>query len=71
MFQPLKSCASGIETSLGNNNNSIDAFEKSVLAAEESVHKTKIPPRIYPDPGAHAISIILRAIFEGVKLRIK
>lgn len=69
MFDPLCACANAMEDALNNEVNDVDAFGSGVVAAEETAQKTKVSPKRYPDPGAHAVGIWLRAIYEGVKLR--
>lgn len=69
MFDPLNACAKVVEESLTNNVNEVEAFGNGVAAAEETAQKTKLANRKYPDPGAHAVGIWLRALYEGVKLR--
>ncbi|GJQ86438.1 hypothetical protein Trydic_g10345 [Trypoxylus dichotomus] len=69
MFDPLCTCAAVMEESLTNDIRDVEAFGNGVFAAEETAQKTKQSPRKYPDPGAHAVGIWLRALYEGVKLR--
>ena len=64
--------------------NNLSAFEKATQAAEQGAIDTlKMKASAgrasyvaqselkYPDPGAHAIGIIMRAIFEGYKLKVQ
>lgn len=69
MLDPLSACEKAFELSLTSGMGDVDALGNGVIAAEESAQKTKISPRKYPDPGAHAVGIWLRAVYEGVKLR--
>ncbi|KAL0108763.1 hypothetical protein PUN28_014120 [Cardiocondyla obscurior] len=58
--------------------NSVNAFGEAVKAAETSAmqtvymsgsHSTDRKTFKYPDPGAHAVGIWMRAAYEGVKLK--
>ncbi|XP_022903990.1 triokinase/FMN cyclase-like [Onthophagus taurus] len=69
LIDPLCTCARVMEESLNSNMSDVEAFGMAVASAEETAQRTKIEPRSYPDPGAHAVGIWLRAVYEGVKLR--
>lgn len=62
-------CCARIIEALNNSVKPIEAFGIGVTAAEVTAQKTKLPGNRYPDPGAHAVSIWMRAVFEGIKLR--
>ena len=60
----------------------VEVFEKATQAAEQgAIDTTKMKASAgrasyvaeselkYPDPGAHAIGIIMRAVFEGYKIK--
>ena len=60
----------------------LDIFEKATQAAEQGAIETVTMKASagrasyvaeselkYPDPGAHAIGIIMRAVFEGYKIK--
>lgn len=69
MYDPLYMCATTITTALNQSVKPMEAFGIGVSAAEESAQKTKLLGKRYPDPGAHAVGIWMRAVYEGVKLR--
>ncbi|XP_018577868.1 triokinase/FMN cyclase-like isoform X2 [Anoplophora glabripennis] len=69
MYDPIFICAATVREELEAGQNYIDAFGKGVIAAEEIAQKTKKFKQKYPDSGAHAVGIWMRAAYEGVKLR--
>lgn len=69
MYDPLYMCANIVVEALNGSIKPIEALGMGVAAAEEAAQKTKLPGKRYPDPGAHAVGIWMRAIYEGVKLR--
>lgn len=69
MYDPLCACATVTRKELEQGSDYIKAFQQGVLAAEEVGQKTKKLTQKYPDSGAHAVGIWMRAVLEGVKLR--
>lgn len=69
MFDPLCYCELASREALNKDLSIVEAFEAGLLAAEEAIRKTKKDGNKYPDPGAHAVGIWLRAIYEAIKLR--
>ncbi|KAL2736072.1 triokinase/FMN cyclase-like [Vespula maculifrons] len=81
MLDPLISAQNVLSNSLDIQMHPIQAFGEAVKAAEKCaiqtvytrIHKTnlmKCKKFKYPDPGAHAIGIWMRAAYEGVKLKL-
>ncbi|EFN75438.1 Probable dihydroxyacetone kinase [Harpegnathos saltator] len=80
MLDALISAELKLKDSLNLDLNPINAFGKAVEAAETSAMQTLHMPEHrfgftnhktfkYPDSGAHAVSIWMRAAYEGVKLK--
>lgn len=70
MYDPLYECYSVTSHALYKQSSSImDSFSNGVSAAEASAKNTVLPGQKYPDAGAHAVGIWLRACYEAVKLR--
>ncbi|XP_023022759.1 PTS-dependent dihydroxyacetone kinase 1, dihydroxyacetone-binding subunit DhaK [Leptinotarsa decemlineata] len=69
MYDPICACNRSTRAELEQGNHFIYAFGKGVSAAEEAAQATKRDNWKYPDPGAHAVGIWIRAVYEGVKLR--
>lgn len=67
MYDPIFSCIRVAKADLEAGNTFIDAFGKGVEAAEYSATLTRKEYK-YPDSGAHAVGIWMRAILEGIKL---
>lgn len=72
ILDPLQAAATAISSVLenkeaGEQNIDLAALKAGVMAAEENAKKTK--RKKYPDPGAHAIAIIFRAILEAIKMK--
>ncbi|XP_046825465.1 triokinase/FMN cyclase-like [Vespa crabro] len=81
MLDPLMSAQNMLSNALDAKMHPIQAFGEAVKAAEKCaiqtiytcVRKTslmKFKKFKYPDPGAHAIGIWMRAAYEGVKLKL-
>lgn len=68
LYDPLVACATLVRQ-LSTDGKFIYALEAGVHKAEEVAQATKRPGCKYPDAGAHAVGIWLRAVCEGVKLR--
>lgn len=68
MYDPLEACAVLVRKNSANGQY-ICAFETGVAKAEEVAQSTKQLGSKYPNPGAHAVGIWLRAVCEAVKLR--
>ncbi|XP_076257958.1 uncharacterized protein LOC143195008 [Rhynchophorus ferrugineus] len=68
MYDPLIACANTIKLYI-NINDPIEAFGRGVSKAEDVATKTVKSGCKFPDAGAHAVGIWMRAIYEGVKLR--
>ncbi|KAJ8910807.1 hypothetical protein NQ315_014515 [Exocentrus adspersus] len=69
MYDPIYICGETVRLELEAGKHYIEAFGKGVAAAEEIAQKTKKRKQKYPDSGAHAVGIWMRAVVEGVKLR--
>lgn len=70
MYDPLYECYSATYYALYKQSLSvIEAFGEGVCAAEITAKNTMCVGRKYPDAGAHAVGIWLRASYEAVKLR--
>lgn len=69
MYDPIQACATVMRSNISVGYQGILLFGMGVTKAEESASRTKEEGQKYPDAGAHAVGIWLRAIFEGVKLR--
>lgn len=67
MYDPIYSFIKVARIELEAGKKFIDAFGKAVEAAEYAALVTKKEHR-YPDSGAHAVGIWMRAVIEGVKL---
>ncbi|XP_066137859.1 PTS-dependent dihydroxyacetone kinase 1, dihydroxyacetone-binding subunit DhaK-like [Euwallacea fornicatus] len=68
MYDPLATCADLIRRN-STQGRLIYAFEMGVGGAEDIAQSTKPPGAKFPDAGAHAIGIWMRAVCEAVKLR--
>ncbi|CAG9834023.1 unnamed protein product [Diabrotica balteata] len=68
LYDPIYIFCVTAKEELGNGADILIAVEKAVRKSEEAISMTKRDKK-YPDPGAHAVGIWIRAIFEGVKLR--
>ncbi|KAH1015868.1 hypothetical protein HUJ04_007187 [Dendroctonus ponderosae] len=68
MYDPLEACAVLVRKNSANGQY-IYAFETGVAKAEEVAQSTRQQGSKYPNPGAHAVGIWLRAVCEAVKLR--
>lgn len=66
---PLNACVVAVDKLLKSGGKAMNAFSKGVLEAEMAAEKTRQLLNNYPDPGAHAVGIWMRAVFEGLKLR--
>ncbi|KAK9883555.1 hypothetical protein WA026_001733 [Henosepilachna vigintioctopunctata] len=66
ILDPLEYCVQGTVDTLFEMPCYLDAFGNGVMAAENISTQLKNNNQ-YPDPGAHAAVIILRAIYEGLK----
>lgn len=69
MFDPLYDFVTILNRQYNDKTNELELLDIALRAAEESVLKTKGVNRKYPDPGAHAVGIWMRAVYEGIKLR--
>lgn len=70
MYDPLYECYSATYYNLCKQSTSVlEAFGEGVCAAEVTAQNTILPGCKYPDAGAHAVGIWLRACYEAVKLR--
>lgn len=66
ILDPLDACVKGTVDNLVEMPCYLDAFGCGVSAAEQISVELKNSNQ-YPDPGSHAVVIILRAIYEGLK----
>ncbi|KAJ8978993.1 hypothetical protein NQ317_015709 [Molorchus minor] len=69
MYDPIFMCTKTVQDELLLGRHFIVAFGKGVSRAEEAAQATRKSKMKYPDAGAHAVGIWMRAVFEGVKLR--
>ncbi|KAG5894479.1 hypothetical protein JTB14_032507 [Gonioctena quinquepunctata] len=69
MYDPICAFNQMARSELEQGNNFIVSFGKAVEIGEETAQATKKNVFKYPDPGAHAVGIWMRAVYEGVKLR--
>ncbi|KAK4879029.1 hypothetical protein RN001_007175 [Aquatica leii] len=69
MYDPLNACAETLKTLLNTDVKPLKAFGDAVGAAETAVLRTKVKCRKYVDPGAQAVGIWMRAVYEGLQLR--
>lgn len=69
MYDPLYACCATMADALENGYNDVEAFGSGVSAAEEASQKTRHPSKKYPDSGAHVVTIWMRAVYEGIKMR--
>ncbi|XP_044758554.1 triokinase/FMN cyclase-like [Coccinella septempunctata] len=67
LLDPLEACVKGTVDHLFEMPSYLEAFRCGVAAAEQISAELK-NMNLYPDPGSHAVVIILRAIYEGLKL---
>lgn len=68
ILDPLNACAITMQATIINGALGIDALASGVTAAEEAARMKK-PGRKQPDPGAYAVGLWIRAIYEGIKLK--
>ncbi|XP_011703663.1 PREDICTED: putative 3,4-dihydroxy-2-butanone kinase [Wasmannia auropunctata] len=75
MLDALISVENKLRDALNSGSNAVNAFGEAVKAAEsfamQTVHTSGSDRTTfkYPDPGAHAVGIWMRAAYEGVKLK--
>lgn len=69
MYDPILACCTTVSESFKKGDNFLEAFGNGVSKAEEVAQLTKKEKRRFPNPGAHAVGIWMRAVYEGVKLR--
>lgn len=69
MLDPLHVGVMTLSEKFHENDGFIKSLDSALRAAEDAVQNTKTKNRKYPDPGAHAVGIWLRAVYEGIKLR--
>lgn len=82
MLDALISVENKLRDALNSGSNAVNAFGEAVKAAEsfamQTVHTSGSDRTVdsincktfkYPDPGAHAVGIWMRAAYEGVKLK--
>lgn len=69
MLDPLYAGVTVVNKNFEEEIDLITSLDNGLRAAEDAVQNTKISGRKYPDPGAHAVGIWLRAVFEGIKLK--
>lgn len=69
MLDPLHACSSSVKESFETGTDLILSLDNGLRAAEDAIQRTRIDNRKYPDPGAHAVGIWMRAVFEGIKLK--
>lgn len=69
MLDPLFACVNVVNNRFSEGIDVLESLDDGLKAAEEAVLQTKTPDRKYADPGAHAVGIWMRAVFEGIKLR--
>lgn len=67
LYDPIHNLIRVARSELNTGKHFIDAFGKALEAAEYSISLSKKAYK-YPDSGAHAVGIWMRALFEGVKL---
>jgi hypothetical protein len=68
MYYPVKSCDVAVGREMERGQDYVQCFGLGITWAEEAAQRTRQPQRKYPDAGAHAVGIWMRAVFEGVKL---
>ncbi|XP_057664807.1 triokinase/FMN cyclase-like isoform X1 [Diorhabda carinulata] len=68
LYDPICKFCETAKQELENCSHPLVAFGNAVQCCEETVNMTK-RDKNYPDPGAHAVGIWIRAVFEGVKLK--
>lgn len=68
IIDPLNACAMSMQSALICGASWFDALQSGVSAAEDSA-KLKKAGRKQPDPGSYAVSLGIRAIYEGIKLK--
>ncbi|CAG9774057.1 unnamed protein product [Ceutorhynchus assimilis] len=68
LYDPLEACSSYLRQNIGKS--FIILFENGVGKAEEAATASKQPGCKYPNAGAHAVGIWLRAVCEAAKLRL-
>lgn len=68
MLYPLKCCEITVRKEMEKGEHYLHCFGMGVSVAEEIAQETKLPNCKYPDAGAHAVGIWMRAVIEGVKL---
>lgn len=70
MYDPLHECYAVTYYMLYKQSAGVlEAFGEGVSAAEITAQNTVLLGQKYPDAGAHAVGIWLRACYEAVKLR--
>lgn len=69
MYDPLRVCTITVGEAFAQSEKPLDAFGKGVSAAELTAENTRPLTGKHPDPGAHAVGIWMRAVYEGIKLR--
>ncbi|XP_060522781.1 triokinase/FMN cyclase-like isoform X2 [Cylas formicarius] len=68
MYEPFRAGSEAVKEGLAKGEKFIIAFGMGVGEAERSARDTRGDNR-YPDPGAHAVGIWMRAVYEGLKLK--
>lgn len=69
MFYPISGCEGSIARELkGSNYDFLTCFNTGVGVAEERAQMTTPSDGKFPDAGAHAVGIWMRALIEGVKV---
>lgn len=68
MYDPIYDFCTVSRAEYQSGTDALTAFGRGIQKAEEAVELTK-KDKLYPDPGAHAVGIWMRAIYEGLKVR--
>ncbi|GLV48576.1 hypothetical protein CBL_06014 [Carabus blaptoides fortunei] len=69
MYDALYACADSLRDNLNNELSSLDLLGVATIAAEDAARKTRPVQNVHPDPGAHAVGIWMRAVYEALKLQ--
>lgn len=68
MLDPLLDCAIHTRQEFENTGEIMEAFGSGIFWAEEAIRRSAKGK--YPDPGAHAVGIWMRAVYEAIKLQM-
>lgn len=69
MYDALYACAESFKENLNNELSPVDLVGIATIAAEDAARKTRLIQNVHPDPGAHAVGIWMRAVYEALKLQ--